>query len=135
MSVFIDTSAFFAVLDADDANHFAADDIWSRLLSSDEPLHTSSYALVETTALLQHRIGLDAVAAFTADILPILHVFWVTEPVHRIAIHSLFAAQRRNLSLVDCVSFELMRELSIDCVFCFDPHFGEQGFAVLPETR
>jgi uncharacterized protein len=41
------------------------------------------------------------------------------------------AAARRNLSLVDCVSFELMRRLGIRRVFCFDPHFAEQGFELV----
>lgn len=133
MSVFIDTSAFFAVLDSDDENHNSADEIWAQLLESDEPLHTSNYVLVETYALLQHGLGLDSVAAFTADILPILHVSWVTESMHRIAVHSLLAANRRALSLVDCVSFGTIRDINIDRVFCFDPHFGEQGFSTLPK--
>jgi hypothetical protein len=30
------------------------------------------------------------------------------------------------------VSFEAIRRLAIDQVFCFDVHFAEQGFHVLP---
>lgn len=37
-------------------------------------------------------------------------------------------SDRRKLSLVDCISFEVMR--SIARVFCFDPHFAEQGFEI-----
>jgi len=35
------------------------------------------------------------------------------------------------LSLVDCVSFEVMRRIGMNRVFCFDPHFEEHGFEVL----
>jgi uncharacterized protein len=46
--------------------------------------------------------------------------------------HALLVASRRDLSLVDCVSFEAMRRLRIDTVFCFDAYFAQQGFQVLP---
>jgi len=35
------------------------------------------------------------------------------------------------MSVMDCVSFEVTRSLGIRRVFCFDPHFEEQGFEVL----
>ena len=40
---------------------------------------------------------------------------------------------RRQLSLVDCASFDIMRRLGLRDVFAFDPHFAEQGFRCLPE--
>jgi predicted nucleic acid-binding protein len=132
VSVFLDTSAFFAILDADDAMHPRARQEWERELGSGESLHTSSYVLVETSALLQRRIGMDALRSFTADILPMVNVVWVDEGIHRSAYHALLVSSRRDISLVDCVSFEALRRLGIDQVFCFDAHFAEQGFQVLP---
>jgi uncharacterized protein len=134
VSVFVDTSAFYAVLDADDEGHPLAAAAWERMLGDNVTLHTSSYVLVETTALLQRRIGLDALRAFTADILPVMDVTWVDEGIHRSALHALLVASRRDISLVDCVSFEVMRRLRIGEVFCFDPHFSEQGFHALPSA-
>ena len=58
MSTFVDTSALYAVLDADDERHTAAGAQWDRLLAGREALHTTNYVLVETTALLQSRIGM-----------------------------------------------------------------------------
>ena len=132
MSVYLDTSALFAVLDADDQKHLAARREWERELNSDELLHTSSYVLVETAALLQRRIGLDGLRTFTADILPVINVIWVDEGIHRSAWHALLVSSRRDISFVDCVSFEAIRRLGIDQVLCFDAHFAEQGFPVLP---
>lgn len=132
MSVFVDTSAFYAVLDGDDARHTEARGAWERLLAARDPLHTTNYVLVETLALMQARIGLDCVRAFSADILPVLSVFWIDEGSHRSAHHALLAASRRDLSLVDCASFEAMRRLGLRDAFCFDPHFAEQGFRTLP---
>jgi predicted nucleic acid-binding protein len=132
VSVFIDSSAFYAVMDADDDRHAAARDEWERLLKGRDMLHTTNYVLVETAALLQSRLGMDALRTFTADILPVLSIRWVDEGLHRSAQHALLVSGRRNLSLVDCTSFEALRSLGLDRVFCFDPHFAEQGFRIVP---
>ena len=42
MTVFVDTSALFALLDADDQNHTRAKDSWSRLLAREEELVTTN---------------------------------------------------------------------------------------------
>jgi predicted nucleic acid-binding protein len=36
------------------------------------------------------------------------------------------------LSLVDCTSFQVMRQLGIDTAFAFDEHFAEQHFTCIP---
>ncbi|OGV73264.1 MAG: twitching motility protein PilT [Lentisphaerae bacterium RIFOXYB12_FULL_65_16] len=132
MSCFVDTSAVYALLDADDVNHLPAKGEWRVLLERDETLATTNYVLVETLALLQHRLGLVAVRTFQDDILPLLTVEWVDPAMHSAGTSALLAAQRRGLSLVDCVSFESMRRLGVRDVFAFDTHFGEQGFLVRP---
>lgn len=128
MSTFVDTSAFLAVLDADDDEHHSAKKIWDHLLRTDESLRCSNYVLVETFALVQHRLGMEAVRAFQNDVYPLLHVEYVDESIHRAGIATVLTASRRRLSLVDCVSFEVMHRLGLRKVFCFDPHFDEQGF-------
>jgi predicted nucleic acid-binding protein len=132
MNIFVDTSGFYAVLDADDDRHSAAKTIWTDLLEKENRLHASNYILVETFALLQHRLGMESVRVFTSDILPLLSIFWVDEGAHCSANHAFLISDRRNLSLVDCVSFEVMRRLQLEDVFCFDPHFTEQGFRAHP---
>ena len=74
MSVFVDTSAFYAVLDADDEEHLAATRAWERLVKSEEALFTSNYVLVETLAILQNRLGVEAVRAFEDAVAPLLRV-------------------------------------------------------------
>mgnify|MGYP001093106380 FL=1 len=132
MNIFIDTAAFLAVLNAEDQFHLPARQCWQELLSSATTLFTSNYILLETNALLQHRFGIEAVRLFESDILPILEVTWIDEALHKQGTSAMLAANRRNLSLVDCTSFEIMRQLGVEAVFTFDPHFGEQGFTILP---
>jgi predicted nucleic acid-binding protein len=132
MTTYIDTSALFAVRDRDDAEHLAAIETWKYLFTSGAELVSSSYVILETTALMQRRLGLDSVRFLHDHIYPRLRIEWVTAPVHDLGMRTLLAADRRRLSLVDCVSFELMRQLGITAVFCFDDHFREQGFDVIP---
>jgi len=132
MRIFIDTSAFYALLDRDDENHRKAGNMWADLLKNENVLITSNYILVETFALLQHRLGIEAVRGFQNDIIPLINIEFVISELHRSGISALLSASRRNLSVVDCVSFEMMRTLGIKTVFTFDPHFKEQGFNTLP---
>ncbi len=132
MRILIDTSAFYALLDRDDENHRKAKNAWVDLLKNENTLITSNYVLVETFALLQHRLGIEAVRGFQNDILPLVNIEFVISELHRSGVSALLSASRRNLSLVDCVSFEMMRTLEIKTAFAFDPHFKEQGFNMLP---
>ena len=131
MTVFADTSAFYAVVDRDNADHPLAAATWNRLVEN-EMLMTSNYVLVETSALLQRRLGIEALREFHLAVAPLVRVQWVGEFAHRAGVEATLAAGRRKLSLVDCVSFQVMRESGVGTVFCFDEHFREQGFEVLP---
>ena len=131
MRIFIDTSAFYALLDRDDTHHPRARRAWTDLLKAVHALVTSNYILVETFALLQNRLGIEAIRAFHDDILPLIAIEFVASGTHRSGVAALLSASRRNLSLVDCVSFEVMRTSGINTVFAFDKHFKEQGFTLI----
>jgi predicted nucleic acid-binding protein len=135
MNIFIDTAAFLAVLNANDQFHQPAKRIWNEILSQDSSLFSSNYVILETTVLLQHRFGIEALRLFESDILPVVEIAWVDETIYKQGMSALLAANRRNLSLVDCTSFEIMRQIGLDAVFTFDPHFREQGFKVIPECN
>ena len=61
-----------------------------------------------------------------------LFIEYVHADLHRLGIASLLSAGKRKLSLVDCVSFEIMRQLGLNRVFAFDSHFRGQGFETIP---
>jgi predicted nucleic acid-binding protein len=128
MIVFVDTSALYAVLDRDDQNHQTARTAWEMLLKSAATLVTSNYVLVETCALVQHRLGLDALRTLQDDIFPLLTVEWISRAQHDSAMGAVLSAGRKKLSLVDCVSFGLIRAAGLRKAFAFDRHFVEQGF-------
>jgi predicted nucleic acid-binding protein len=45
---------------------------------------------------------------------------------------ALLLAARLQLSLVDCVSFEIMRREGLRAAFALDDHFAGSGFELVP---
>ena len=129
---YIDTSACYALMDRTDRFHRAAAESWQDLLQTDAQLFTSNYIVLETLALLQHRLGFRAADIWYRDILGIIEVIWVEREMHDLAYALWRSLGRRRLSLVDCASFVLMRQHGIESVFGFDGHFADQGFVVRP---
>jgi len=132
MNIFVDTSAIYALLDGGDANHKKAKEAWSEALKPGNALVTTNYVLLESFALIQNRLGLDALRGFQSDIVPLLVVEWIGEDVHARAASAVLAASRKSLSLTDCASFEVMRAMGLTKALAFDPHFAEQGFSRIP---
>lgn len=121
MTVFVDTSALYALLDRADANHKRAVAAWTDLLNGEESF-----------ALTQGRLGVDAVRLLQEAVLPVISIHFVDREIHRSGLSAVLSAGRRDLSFVDCVSFEIMRTLGIKTAFSFDSHFKQQGFTVMP---
>jgi predicted nucleic acid-binding protein len=134
VTTFIDTSAFLATLDRADRTHVAAAAVWTRFRDQDESLVTSNYILVETSALVQRRLGLAALHTLTNRFLPVVEIHWIEPLEHQTALETVLAAARRDLSLVDCTSFLVMRRRAIPTAFAFDRHFADQGFRVIPQA-
>ena len=132
MSIFVDTSAFLAVLDASDLNHPKAKTFWEKIITEGEVLLCHNYILVETSALVLRRLGMEALRIFEQDIIPILRIIWITEELHSAAVSAHLVADRRTLSLVDCASFEIMRRTGVHRAFAFDRHFRDYGFDLNP---
>jgi predicted nucleic acid-binding protein len=128
MMIFVDTSAFMALLDSGDQQHAAAKSTWQKLLENGNDLVCNNYVLVEAYALIQRRYGIKILRTFHEDAVPLLNIAWLNPEEHEAAVSVMLTANRRGLSLVDCASMETMRRLGIRKVFAFDPHFSELGF-------
>jgi len=131
MTTLIDTTALYAILDRDDENHLAAAAAWKRVLGDETQLVATNYVLVESVALVRHRLGTAAVRVLMNDMLPLIRTEWITAEDHRAGAAAFLIAGRRGPSFVDCTSFEVMRRLGIRSAFTFDRHFAREGFDLL----
>jgi len=130
MTIFADTSGLFALLVKNDYMYVRARENFIYFAENNIQLITSSFVLVETTALLQRRIGLAPVHDFNSKILPLMDIVWVNDKWYEKATRRLLTQNKKEISLVDCLSFEIMDALQIDCAFAFDRHFEENGFTI-----
>lgn len=121
MSLFVDTSVWFAAVDAGDSSHPRA----TGILSRGENLVTTDHVLVETWTLLRHRLGRSPAESFweglrngVALVEPVgsadLEVAW--------AIGAAFPDQ--DFSLIDRTSFAVMQRLGIERAASFDADFA-----------
>ncbi|HEY7830188.1 MAG TPA: PIN domain-containing protein [Solirubrobacteraceae bacterium] len=122
MSLFVDTSAFYATLDRSDRHNERAKEILS---AESEPLMTTDHVLVETWRLADVRLGRhvaerfwDALRKGAATIENVqsgdLDVAW--------RIGEDFPDQ--DFSIFDRTSFAVMERLGIARVATFDHHFA-----------
>jgi len=128
--IFIDTSAIYALADRADPNHPAATECFAWLLESRARLLTHNYVVVESMALLQRRLGLEAALRLAADVSG-FEVEWVTQRMHESAVAALQERGSRGVSLVDHVSFLVMDDRDVHRAFAFDDDFKARGFELV----
>lgn len=132
MSVLIDTSALLATLDADDPNHAQATSLMKAAMQGDVAF-THNYIHVEAEQLVRRRLGADAAARLLGELLPAIPTLWVDEGIHAQAVEAL-VGKGRATSLVDQVSFVIMRSLNVNTALAFDGDFDREGYR-LPEAQ
>jgi predicted nucleic acid-binding protein len=128
---FVDTSALYPLVAEDDDAYVAATDHFAAT-ARDAGYLTHSYVLVEVVALVQRRLGMSAVRRLLDVMGPTVTVVSVDTPLHDAGVAALLSAGSRSVSLVDRVSFELMRRRGITEAFAFDDDFATAGFRLLP---
>jgi uncharacterized protein len=132
VTILVDTSALLALLSSNDPGHEAAT-AWFEgpARSEHERLLTHSYVMLESAALVRARLGGEAVLSLFERILPLIEPLFVDEALHRTALAP-HLANPRGPSLVDRVSFQVMRDLGIRTAFAFDRDFVREGFVTVP---
>lgn len=121
MSLFVDTSAFYAGLDEDDRHNGRAREV----LTEGRGLTTTDHVLVETWQLVRARLGRAVAERFWGGLRS------SGTAIETILPGDLDAAWRigemfpdQDFSIVDRTSFAVMERLGIASVATFDDHFS-----------
>ena len=121
MSVFVDSSGWYAAADRRDRHNGTA----KRRLATGEPLVTSDHVLVETWRLIHHFISLRAAEAFWGGLRGGVATVEQTTSADLEAAWAIGERYPdRDFSLVDRTSFALMERLGISRVISFDDDFA-----------
>ncbi len=127
--VLVDSSAVMALASPVDRFRAQALSAYASIKRQDVELVATSYVLIETHALLDRRLGREAVHGFMQDFAPLLRILWVDERLHNAGI-DIWQQSTRRLSLVDAVSVAAMRQHRIAEIWTYDRDFDEQGCEV-----
>ncbi len=118
MSVFVDTSAWYAAADRGDAYHGRAVE---RLSEFSGDLVTSNHILIETWFLAANRLGIDIAETLVTAIRSgraRVEVATITDLEIAAQIHDAFSDQQ--FSIVDRTSWSIMQRLGVHEAISFD---------------
>lgn len=130
MSLFVDTSIWYAAVDSSDLDNARA----KVILKTSEALLTTDHVLIETWSLLHHRLSQDAAERFWGGLRSGVAI---VEPVGLADLESASEIGRawrdQDFSIVDRTSFAVMQRLGIVRAASLDGHFAI--FRYGPERR
>ena len=125
MSLFVDTSAWYAAADRSDRSHRPA----TAVLGAGEALVTSDHVLVESWLLIRHRLGRPVAERFWEGL---RHGVAEVEPVTAADLAAAWAVAEafpdQDFSIVDRTSFAVMQRLGLRRVATFDDDFAVYRF-------
>ncbi|MBI3595979.1 MAG: PIN domain-containing protein [Nitrospirae bacterium] len=133
MRFFIDTSAFYALEDADDRNYEEAHAIQERFRLERPMLFTTHHVLDESITLIGSRLQPRQAVRFAQQLLSsrAIRLIRTDEATEMAALQVYERFDDPRMSFTDCLSFTVMRALGITTAFAFDRDFERAGFKLL----
>ena len=128
--LFVDTSAWYPLVVRSHPDHLALATALRKRVTAGARVVTTNLVVAETHALLLRRVGYAAALAFVRTVRQPPNVVVVSkEATEQLAIDDwLTPYDDQSFSLVDCVSFVVMRERRIAEALTLDHHFTVAGF-------
>ena len=125
-AVLVDSSTFFALLDADDTNHALARITFEQLAGENRSLVSTNLLVAEVYALTQRRLGASVARAWL-NALPTsqISLLHAGEVHHSRAVALINKYPSYSFSYADAVAFVIADERGIGTFFSFDRHFAQ----------
>lgn len=135
--VFVDASAWVAILNGKDRYHDEAVRIYRRLLQSLTPLITSTWTAYEALTIVKTRLGYTQAERLWEIIQrpSVVDLVKIDEHVEAEALELFWEYKDKDWGVVDCSSLVVMEETGCRQAFAYDRHFVEAsqqyGFALV----
>lgn len=135
--IFVDTSAFLALVNEKDQNHNAAVGFLEDVKNGKARIRkimTSDYIIDETLTRIRYAVGHREAVEWGKDILAskVVEKSEVGKEIFELAWEIFETYEDKKLSFTDCTSFALMKKRSIEKAFSFDEDFERMGFRLFP---
>ena len=132
--IFIDSSAFYLVVNKSEKLHNIARKTFSKIVLGNSVIITSDYIIDETLTLISKKWGKYYAIEFWDNVKNsnILKVMKLSERQFYKTIDLFRKYKDHDFSFTDCSCFIMMNDLKITKVFTFDKHFLNFGFEVYP---
>ena len=129
--VFVDTSAWYALIDRGDPDHRP---VVAQLNAHRGRLVTSNYIFDETLTLLRYRLGFEPAFRFGEQLrnTRLAYLQRISQQDEEAAWNIFAQYQDQSLSHTDCTSFSLMQRLKLTTAIALDNDFHLFGFQTLP---
>jgi predicted nucleic acid-binding protein len=133
MTVFIDTSALYALAARRDKNHTPAKNAYEKLLNEGTIFVLTDHVLAESATLIRRKLGYQAAQDFLeliqqGEAIQLFRLVDVNGDILEAAKEIFKKDADPKLSFVDAVSLAVMRTYKIRGFFAFDEHFQRSGF-------
>ena len=129
--IFVDTGAWYALIDKKDPEHVKAKTFYSK---NSLPLLTTNFIFDETVTLLMSRLGWKVACEFGDKVKKssFSSLVYITDADEEKAWNIFLKYKDAGYSYTDCTSFAVMERLRIDTAFSFDSHFQAMRFHIMP---
>jgi predicted nucleic acid-binding protein len=137
LRIFVDTSAWIAIVDDSDKYHSEAKSYYLQRLKEKTSFLTSNDVLAETYTWLRYHVSHRYAVRFhqmvtSAEKLRTLEILWVNRDMADAAWEIFERYNDQLFSFADCTSFVLARHAKVNEVFAFDDDFVTMGFVMRP---
>lgn len=136
--VFVDTSAWVAILDEKNENYSSARKYFEKLLELNTRLVTNSHVVDDTLLFLKQNFGSDFAKKFL-DIIDEsamsinLRVDWISRRVRRNTLNSFLKSSNKTLGVRHFYVYESLKRKKVDIVFSYDKSLKYYDFPVMPQ--
>ena len=138
-SVFVDASAWIAIINGRDRYHSDALRVYRRLLRSAVPLMTTTWTAYEALTIVKARLGYNQAEMLWQRMQrpSVVDLVAVDESIEAEALELFWEYEDKDWGVVDCASLVVMDGCGCHQAFAFDRHFTEAsqqyGFSLVKE--